>query len=117
LFLRNQFLKINWFSEVVVQKRIRGDSFKPKHKNMISVASRLRRPRQPMPEFIQQALDGKGLMDAYLDRPAYQQNDYISWIIRAKRPETRQKRLKQMLEELKGGGVYMKMAHPASRKR
>ena len=39
----------------------------------------------------------------------YQQNDYIGWITRAKRPETRQKRLDQMLAELQTGGVYMRM--------
>ncbi|EPG68066.1 bacteriocin-protection protein, YdeI/OmpD-associated domain protein [Leptospira wolffii serovar Khorat str. Khorat-H2] len=48
--------------------------------------------------------------------PAYQQNDYISWIVRAKLPETRAKRLKQMLEELQKRGVYMKMKHSASKK-
>ena len=55
-------------------------------------------------------------MAAYLARPAYQQNDYLGWIARAKRPETEAQRLAQMLDELEQGGVYMKMAHPASRK-
>ena len=46
-------------------------------------------------------------MDAYRGRPAYQQNDYLAWIARAKRPETKEKRLAQMLEELERGGcVY-----------
>ena len=48
-------------------------------------------------------------MAPYRARPMYQQNDYVGWITRAKRPETRQKRLDQMLEELTVGGVYMKM--------
>jgi hypothetical protein len=48
-------------------------------------------------------------MDAYRQRPAYQQNDYIGWITRAKLPATRQKRLDQMLAELESGGVYMHM--------
>ena len=48
-------------------------------------------------------------MDAYLSRPAYQQNDYIGWITRAKRAATRDKRLNQMLDELEHGGVYMRM--------
>jgi hypothetical protein len=39
-------------------------------------------------------------MTAYGDRPPYQQNDYIAWIFRAKRQDTRQKRLQQMLHEL-----------------
>jgi hypothetical protein len=46
-------------------------------------------------------------------RPPYQQNDYIGWITRAKREETRQKRLTQMLEELQSGAAYMGMAYNA----
>jgi uncharacterized protein YdeI (YjbR/CyaY-like superfamily) len=69
-----------------------------------------------MPDFIQQALAEHGLTAAYLARPAYQQNDYIGWITRAKRQETQSKRLHQMLDELEAGGVYMKMQHPASKK-
>lgn len=56
-------------------------------------------------------------MQDYLDRPAYQQNDYIGWINQAKQEATKQKRLKQMLSELKQGGIYMKMAHTASAKK
>ena len=77
-------------------------------------SSKLTRPRYPMPDFVRQALDERGLMDAYQKRPAYQQNDYVGWINRAKRQETKEKRLRQMLEELEVGGVYMKMKHPAS---
>lgn len=69
----------------------------------------LTRTRYEMPAFIQEALYGRGLVDAYRSRPDYQQNDYIGWITRAKREETRQKRLHQMLDELMNGGVYMKM--------
>lgn len=76
--------------------------------------SRLKRPRYPMPDFVRKALDERGLMEAYHKRPPYQQNDYIGWINRAKRRETKEKRLRQMLEELERGGVYMKMKHPAS---
>lgn len=78
--------------------------------------SNLTRPRHPMPEDIRLALESDDLMADYRARPDYQQNDYIGWITRAKRPETREKRLRQMLEELERGGVYMKMEHPASRK-
>lgn len=69
-----------------------------------------------MPDFVKRALEERGLMKAYKERPAYQQNDYIGWIDRAKRQETKEKRLRQMLEELEAGGVYMNMKHPASRK-
>ncbi|MFZ5921299.1 MAG: YdeI/OmpD-associated family protein [Chloroflexota bacterium] len=63
-----------------------------------------------MPEFVRDALLARRLMDAYRARPAYQQNDYLGWIRRARRPETREKRLNQMLDELEKGDVYMKMA-------
>jgi uncharacterized protein YdeI (YjbR/CyaY-like superfamily) len=69
-----------------------------------------------MPEFVKRALKERGLMQDYDDRPAYQRNDYIGWINRAKRQETKEKRLRQMLDELEKGGVYMKMKHPASSK-
>ena len=62
-----------------------------------------------MPDYIRAALNEHGLMDAYHARPPYQQNDYIGWITRAKLEATRQKRLDQMLEELKGGKYYMNM--------
>lgn len=71
--------------------------------------ARLKRPRHPMPDFVRQALLARGLMDAYRARPAYQQNDYIGWIGRAKREATIHKRLAQMLDELEAGDVYMKM--------
>lgn len=77
---------------------------------------RMRRPRYPIPDDVQQALESRHLMTAYRARPEYQQNDYIGWITRAKRQETRDKRLQQMLDELEQGGVYMKMPHPPSRK-
>lgn len=71
--------------------------------------SNLKRPRYPMPDFVKEALEDRGLIEAYWDRPAYQQNDYIGWITRAKRPATVEKRLNQMLDELARGDVYMKM--------
>ena len=78
--------------------------------------SNLKRPRHPMPDFVRRALEERGLMEAYKERPAYQQNDYVGWINQAKRQETKEKRLRQMLNELEMGGVYMNMEHPASRK-
>lgn len=68
------------------------------------------RPRYPMPDYIREALESRGVMGAYRARPPYQQNDYIGWITRAKRVETQEKRLDQMLEELERGNVYMNMA-------
>ncbi len=72
--------------------------------------SNLSRPVHPIPDFVSEALIDSGLLDAYRERPAYQQNDYIGWINRAKRMETKLKRLDQMLDELRRGDVYMKMA-------
>ena len=77
-------------------------------------ASSLKRPVHPMPGDVKQSLTQLGLMPHYRLRPAYQQNDYIAWITRAKRPETRQKRLDQMLYELRTGDRYMGMAYQAN---
>ena len=71
--------------------------------------SRLKRALNEMPDDIASRLESDGLLAAYRARPAYQQNDYLGWIGRAKRPDTRTKRLDQMLAELRLGGVYMKM--------
>ena len=68
------------------------------------------RPVNPMPEFVREALEKNGLMEAYVSRPWYQRNDYLGWIARAKRQDTKGKRLAQMLDELRAGGLYMKMA-------
>ena len=84
---------------------------------MMTDYSNLKRARHAMPEFVKSALEESGLMADYKARPAYQQNDYIGWINQAKQEKTKQKRLAQMLDELKRGGVYMKMAHPASAKK
>ena len=71
--------------------------------------SHLIRTINAMPAYIREALEARGLLDAYHARPAYQQNDYLGWIERARRPETKEKRLNQMLNELEKGGVYMRM--------
>ena len=83
---------------------------------MVMKISKLKREKYPMPEYMKQALEKTDLIKDYLDRPAYQQNDYIGWIDRAKKQETKEKRLQQMLSELKSGGVYMNMKHMASAK-
>lgn len=75
----------------------------------------LKRPVHPMPVFIRDALLEHKLMQAYRNRPAYQQNDYVGWIARAKRKETQAKRLAQMLDELERGDKYMNMAHRPTR--
>jgi uncharacterized protein YdeI (YjbR/CyaY-like superfamily) len=62
-----------------------------------------------MPTFVRRALTARRLTRAYNARPAYQRNDYLGWISRAKLPATREKRLAQMLDELERGDSYMKM--------
>ena len=74
---------------------------------------RLKRPIHPMPDFVLEALKEQNLLERYECRPAYQRNDYIGWIMRARREETRFRRLEQMLEELEGGDRYMKMPYKA----
>ena len=63
-----------------------------------------------MQDFIKEALLQQGLMDAYRNRPAYQQNDYIGWITRAKRPGYPSDII-ILLEELESGDRYMKMEY------
>ena len=77
----------------------------------------LRRARNPMPDEVRAALKRRGLTDAFKARPAYQQNDYLGWIGRAKRDDTKRRRLAQMLDELERGDVYMKMAWGGGRAR
>lgn len=70
-----------------------------------------------MPDDIADLLEEQGLREAYDARPAYQRNDYLGWIGRAKASATRTKRLSTMLDELRCGGVYMGMTHAPSRRR
>ena len=72
--------------------------------------NQLKRDLHPMPDHIRARLDTERLTEAYAARPAYQRNDYLGWIARAKRPLTQARRLEQMIDELKRGDVYMNMA-------
>ncbi len=74
------------------------------------------RPPEPMPEDVRLALEERGVRADYDARPWYQRNDYLAWMRRAKRADTRAHRLAQMLDELEQGGVYMRMTHAPSRK-
>ena len=69
--------------------------------------SKMTRQIYDIPDDVVEILHQQGLWEKYRERPPYQQNDYIGWITRAKRPGTRQKRLNQMLRELSGGVEYM----------
>jgi len=76
----------------------------------------LKRAKNKIPSFIKDALTSNNLYEEYMARPAYQQNDYIGWIVQAKQEKTQNRRLQQMLSELKRCGIYMKMKHPPSAK-
>lgn len=75
----------------------------------------MEKPWRSMPDHIRQALQQNDLTSAYEVRPAYQRNDYINWINCAVREETRQKRLSQMLDELRSQKTYMGMPYNASK--
>ncbi len=75
--------------------------------------SRLKRDTNLMPNDVAETLNSTGTMDAYKLRPPYQQNDYIGWIEKAKRGETRLKRINQMIAELQSGDAYMGMHYNA----
>lgn len=69
----------------------------------------LSRDIQKMPDFVSEALEAEGLRAAYETRPPYQRNDYLGWINRAKRADTKERRLQKMLAELRAGEGYMNM--------
>lgn len=75
-----------------------------------------KRPTHAMPDDVRSALRSSSVADDYEARPHYQRNDYLGWIDRAKRAETRRSRIARMVAELKKGGVYMGMAHRTSAK-
>jgi hypothetical protein len=76
----------------------------------------LKRPLAKMPAPLRTELEAANLMPAFKLRPPYQRNDYLHWIARANHPETRRKRIDQMIDELTKGGVYMGMPHRPSRR-
>jgi len=67
------------------------------------------RKRETIPDFVSVALDERGLRAQYEARPPYQRNDYLLWINKVKRDDTKQRHLAQMLEELEAGNAYMGM--------
>ena len=100
------------------QTIVKSISEKKRRPGMPKRAPAAKRERHPMPAYILNALERENLFEAYGERPPYQQNDYVGWITDAKREETRAARLAQMLDELRSGDVYMKMAYkPAATKK
>jgi len=64
-----------------------------------------------MPMDLKNLLIRENLWSAFEQRPFYQRNDYTHWITSAKREETKNKRMTQMLEELRDGHLYMNMEY------
>ena len=73
------------------------------------------RPEKPLPDELRLRLIQADLLERYNARPRYQRTDYITWIEWAKRLETKEKRIGQMLDELRGGDAYMGMPYNAKR--
>jgi uncharacterized protein YdeI (YjbR/CyaY-like superfamily) len=69
-----------------------------------------------MPDEVLERLERAGRLDAHRTRPFDQRSDYLGWIGRARHPETRDKRIREMLDELHVGEVSMGMDHPPSRR-
>src|SRR6185295_1476536 len=93
------------------QTIVKSISEKKRRPGMAKKAAPPRREKHPMPSFVLDALKESKLFDAYQARPPYQQNDYVGWITSAKQPPTQQRRLDQMLDELRSGDRYMKMPY------
>ena len=96
------------------QTIVKSISEKKRRPGMPKHAAAARRERHPMPDFVMDALKKSKLLDAYGSRPPFQQNDYVGWITSAKQPATQQRRLEQMLDELRSGDRYMKMPYKPS---
>jgi uncharacterized protein YdeI (YjbR/CyaY-like superfamily) len=78
-------------------------------KKVSTGSSTLKRDVNSMPKHIRALLTKHGLLKLYNARPPYQRNDYLGWISSAKLETTKEKRINQMLAELKQGDRYMKM--------
>jgi hypothetical protein len=62
-----------------------------------------------LPKDYEDLLRENGVLDAYQKRPYYQQSGWIRWMDSAKQESTKERRQRQMIDELKAGNVYMKM--------
>ena len=60
-----------------------------------------------LPAFIREALESRGLLEAFARRSVAQRDHYVRRILRAVRSATAEKRLEQMLAEVEGD-LYMK---------
>jgi hypothetical protein len=72
--------------------------------NGCCIEIRIKTPHQPDANFVKEALEQRGLMDAYHSRPAYQQNDYLGWI--NARSWRQLNRTPEADDELEGGTLH-----------
>lgn len=80
-------------------KKLNDDGVKAPH-----LANRKKRPMLPTPPYMQQALAKNAKARAAFESfPPSHRREYIEWIIEAKRPETRQKRVATTLAWLEQG--------------
>jgi len=87
--------------------------YEPSRKEIVPEADRshsiTKKAIAEMPSAIKERLLSENLLEAYQERPFYQRNDYLHWILSAKREDTKQKRILLMLQELRDGNTYMNM--------
>lgn len=63
------------------------------------------KPKQAVriPKDLREAISLADLLTQFKDRPYYQRKDYVGWIEDAKLPETRERRIRRVIEELQKG--------------
>ncbi len=74
------------------------------------------RPEQWIPADVLEALVAGKVINEFNDRPKDQRTKYVEWIGESDGEGERAARASQMVEELREGGVFLGMPHPASRK-
>lgn len=70
-----------------------------------------------LPLYIKKALQQSKLLDAFEKQIYTYRKGYVHWIEQAKQEETKQRRIAQMLREVKSGKEYMGMQRAPSRKK
>ncbi len=70
----------------------------------------MNRSANPMPEFVRKALESHGLRDRYSNALGTSATTILAGLTEQSVKTPNKKRLTQMLDELKSGDVYMKMA-------
>jgi hypothetical protein len=80
----------------------------------VSVPYRRTGPSE-LPEKLRAILQSKDLLNRFRERPPYQKRDYVQWTTSPAREETKARRFKILLEDLKTGR-FMNMAYRPTKK-